>query len=141
MSLLAEWLQTKCSANVWVFVKRLSANDTGATKSHQSGLYMPGAVIDELFPSLRDTQLRNPEALFSVHVSSHPDCPDLNDVRAIYYNNKFFGGTRDEKRLTGFGKQNPLQNPENTGALALLAFDHMPGTSSSYCDVWVGFVE
>lgn len=40
MSLLAEWLQTKCSANVWVFVKRLSANDTGATKSHQSGLYM-----------------------------------------------------------------------------------------------------
>ncbi len=44
MSLLAEWLQTKCSANVWVFVKRLSANDTGATKSHQSGLYMPGAV-------------------------------------------------------------------------------------------------
>ncbi|MFP8396695.1 type II restriction endonuclease [Klebsiella pneumoniae] len=137
MSLLAEWLQTKCSANVWVFVKRLSANDTGATKSHQSGLYMPGAVIDELFPSLRDTQLRNPEALFSVHVSSHPDCPDLNDVRAIYYNNKFFGGTRDEKRLTGFGKQNPLQNPENTGALALLAFDHMPGTSSSYCDVWV----
>lgn len=27
-------------------------------------------------PSLQDTQLRNPEALFSVHVSSHPDCPD-----------------------------------------------------------------
>lgn len=91
MSLLAEWLQTKCSANVWIYVKRLSANDTGATRSHQSGLYMPGAVIDELFPSLRDTQLRNPEALFSVHVSSHPDCPDLHDVRAIYYNNKFFG--------------------------------------------------
>lgn len=70
-------------------------------------------------------------------MSSHPDCPDLDDVRAIYYNNKFFGGTRDEKRLTGFGRQNPLQNPENTGALALLAFDHVPGTSSSYCDVWV----
>ncbi|HBT2244118.1 TPA: restriction endonuclease, partial [Klebsiella pneumoniae subsp. pneumoniae] len=137
MSLLAEWLQTKCSANVWVFVKRLSANDTGATKSHQSGLYMPGAVIDELFPSLRDTQLSNPEALFSVHVSSHPDCPDLHDVRAIYFNNKFFGGTRNETRLTGFGKQNPLQNPANTGALALLAFDRVPGTFSSYCDVWV----
>lgn len=37
----------------------------------------------------------------------------------------------------GFGRQNSLQNPENTGALALLAFDHVPGTSSSYCDVWV----
>lgn len=137
MSVLADWLQTKGSGNCLIYAKRLSANDTGATNSHQSGLYMPGTVFDEIFPTLCANDIKNPETHFSVHIESHPDCEDLHDVRAIYYNNKFYGGTREEKRLTGFGKKNALQNPENTGALALFAFDHIPGTSSSHCDVWV----
>lgn len=137
MSLLAEWLQTKNSGSVLIYAKRLSANDTGATKSHQSGLYMPGPVFDAVFPTLNNKKVKNPEAIFSVHIVSHPDCLVVSEVRAIYYNNKFFGGTRDEKRLTGFGKSNALQNPENTGALTLLAFDYQQGIPSSHCDVWV----
>ena len=86
----------------------------------------------------RDTQLRNPEALFFLF-TCHLILivPDLDDVRAIYYNNKFFGGTRDEKASDGLLVDKILSRiPENTGALALLAFDHVR-TSSSYCDVWV----
>ncbi|WP_290440102.1 EcoRII N-terminal effector-binding domain-containing protein, partial [Klebsiella pneumoniae] len=47
--------------------------------------------------------------------------PD-SEARAIYYNSRHFGKTRNEKRITRWGRGSPLQDPENTGALTLLAF-------------------
>ena len=49
-----------------------------------------------------------------------------------------FGGTRNERRITRWGRGSPLQDPENTGALTVLAFkpdEH--GGDSSELDIWV----
>lgn len=57
---------------------------------------------------------------------------------AIYYNNRHFGKTRNEKRITRWGRGSPLQDPENTGALTILAFriDEQRQDSPAV-DIWV----
>jgi len=59
-------------------------------------------------------------------------------ARAVYYNNKFFGGTRDEARLTNFdGQDSAFLVPESTGALAILAF-RLDGVGAAIdCHTWV----
>jgi len=77
--------------------KVLSANDSGETGGHQAGILVPksGGVL-EFFPSLNPA-LKNPRVAIDV----------IDDTGAewtfcfIYYNNRFFGGTRNEYRLTG----------------------------------------
>ncbi len=69
-------------------------------------------------------------------MSSH-DCPD-SEARAIYYNSRHFGKTRNEKRITRWGRGSPLQNPENTGALTLLAFKlDEQGGDCKEVNIWV----
>lgn len=135
MSDFQNWLLDKANGKNYVFIKRLSANDTGATGGHQVGLYIPSGIVAELFPSINHTRELNPSVLLHAKSSSHI-CAD-SEVRAIYYNNKFFGMTRNEKRITRWGGDSPLQNPENTGALAVLAFKHEPGNDSEGVDTWV----
>ncbi|CAM3465376.1 restriction endonuclease [Rouxiella silvae] len=137
MSDFHNWLLEKAELNNFIYVKRLSANDTGATRSHQVGLYMPRSIIDKLFPSINHIDKSNPSLLFTAHVSSH-DCPD-SQVRVTYYNNRATGGTRNEKRITRWGgKASPLQNPDNTGALAILAFSFKDQAEDcSNVDIWV----
>lgn len=78
--------------------RRLSANDLGITGSHQAGFLIPKELIREgLFPQLSATQ-RNPRSRLKMIQKSHGHVYFLN---FIYYNNKLFGGTRDEYRLTG----------------------------------------
>ena len=62
-------------------------------------------------------------------------------MRAVWYNNQRFGGTRDEARLTNFGgAQSPLLESANTGALVLFAFFRANAAVS--CRVWIcGSVE
>lgn len=131
------WLLRIAGENYFLYIKRLSANDTGATGGHQVGLYIPSGIIEKLFPSINHTLELNPRLPLKAHVSSH-ECPD-SEACAIYYNGRYFGKTRNEKRITGWGgKASPLQNPENTGALTLLAFkqDEQGGDCSSV-DIWV----
>ena len=79
-------------------LKRLSDNDVGATNSHQAGFLVPKLLIKEgLFEKLSDEEL-NPRLKLKFR--------DLtNDTEIyltyIYYNNKYFEGTRHEYRLTG----------------------------------------
>lgn len=135
MSNFQHWLLEKSSGNYFLYVKRLSANDTGATGGHQVGLYIPSGIVAELFPSIDQINERNPSVLLRAIYSSH-NCTE-SEARAIYYNNKFFGQTRNEKRITRWGPGSPLQNPENTGALSILAFEHLPSQDSKSVDVWV----
>lgn len=135
MSGFQNWLLEKASGNYFLYIKRLSANDTGATGGHQVGLYIPSGIVEELFPSINRTTERNPSVLIRSTYSSHA-CPE-SEARAIYYNNKFFGQTRNEKRITRWGAGSPLQDPENTGALSILAFEHTPTQDSKIVDVWV----
>ena len=101
MSGLNAWLQEKASGEYFLFIKRLSANDTGATGSHQVGIYIPAEIVAMLFPSINHTRSENPDTYLTAIMSSH-ECPERM-VRATYYNGKFFDKTRNEKRITRWG--------------------------------------
>lgn len=77
--------------------KILSFNDTGKTKSHQAGILIPkeGKIL-EFFPQLDSTE-KNPR----ITLDFKDDLSNDWKFNFIYYNNKFFGGTRNEYRLTG----------------------------------------
>lgn len=76
--------------------KVLSSNDTGETGGHQAGICVPkDENILSFFPSL-DPSVKNPRAVLDV-------CDEAGrewTFTFIYYNNRFFGGTRNEYRLT-----------------------------------------
>lgn len=80
--------------------KVLSANDTGETGGHQAGLLIPREKrILSFFPKLDEAQL-NPRA----HLRFEDQCGNFWEFAFIYYNNRFFGGTRNEYRLTRMTK-------------------------------------
>lgn len=133
-----EWLYKKYSDNnCHLYIKRLSANDTGASGGHQVGVYFSNEFLANIFPSIDTTATENPSVnLESIVVSPFPAFSAR--VRAIYYNNRFFGKTRNEKRITRWGgKKSPLQNVDLTGAAAVFAFDKAAGADARFLEVWV----
>lgn len=77
--------------------KKLSANDVGATKTHQAGILVPkDTYILSFFPELDRTE-KNPRMTLVMYERSNRARWEFN---FIYYNNRFFGGTRNEFRLT-----------------------------------------
>lgn len=79
-----------------ILTKQLSANDIGMTGSHQAGILIPkiGGYLS-FFPRL-DSSVRNPSEI----IEFVDDCGKSWSFRFIYYNNRKFGGTRSEYRLT-----------------------------------------
>ena len=76
--------------------KVLSANDTGETGGHQAGILVPRERrLLSFFPSLKKENY-NPRAHLKFVDGSGVEW----EFAFIYYNNKFFGGTRNEYRLT-----------------------------------------
>jgi hypothetical protein len=76
--------------------KKLSANDTSETGAHQAGMLVPkDDQVLSFFPRL-DNRTKNPRC----HLSFIDDSGDEWVFAFIYYNNRFFGGTRNEYRLT-----------------------------------------
>jgi hypothetical protein len=81
-------------------VKVLSANDTGETGGHQAGILVPKEpTLLSFFPKL-DVNLYNPR----VHLRFVDDGGTFWEFAFIYYNNAFFGGTRNEYRMTRMTK-------------------------------------
>lgn len=77
--------------------KILSRNDTGETGGHQAGILIPKKDdILSFFPVLEKKE-KNPRFLITVSDSFG----ERWSFSFIYYNNRFFGGTRNEYRLTG----------------------------------------
>lgn len=78
--------------------KLLSANDVGGNGTHQAGILVPkgDAAILAFFPPL-DPSVKNPRTTIRMSDGTGGSWP----FNYIYYNNKFFGGTRNEYRLTG----------------------------------------
>lgn len=136
---LNRWLSEISEQQAFLFIKRLSANDTGATGSHQVGLYLPDTVTSAALPSVNRKDVKNPDLLLPCYIESKGEMH--GGVRAIYYNNKFFGGTRNEARLTRWaipGADSPLKDPDNTGALAIFAFiTDQIGADATSLRVWV----
>lgn len=98
--------------------KVLSSNDTGETGGHQAGMLIPkGGEVLEFFPALNGEE-KNPRT----YLYFIDDVNKRWKFNFIYYNNKFFGGTRNEYRLTGmtaYIRQNNLK----TGDTIVLSRD------------------
>lgn len=76
--------------------KILSANDTGETGGHQAGILVPkDRAILSFFPPLGSTT-KNPRH----HIFFKDETGKYWEFAFIYYNNRLFGGTRNEYRLT-----------------------------------------
>ncbi|MCG2590764.1 type II restriction endonuclease [Rhodohalobacter sulfatireducens] len=132
---LISWIDDVKTPGYICYIKRLSGNDTLANGSHQAGPYVPKKVLLGVFPSLKNKNEKNPDIWFDLFIDSHND---QNEVRAIWYNNKFHGGTRNEARLTNFGGSNSaLLDPDNTGALVVFAFLLDNKCQTEVCRVWI----
>ena len=128
---LTDWID-ECSDKGFVWLlKRLSGNDTLSNGSHQAGPYIPRDLLLELIPDLNRPNAENPESWFDLFTASHGEhCR----ARAIWYNNKLRGGTRNETRVTNLGgRGSTLLNPESTGSLCIFAFE----TGKEACHVWI----
>ena len=132
---VSTWLDEQSVPNVVWYVKRLSGNDTLANGSHQAGPYVPRELILTLFPSMAVSDAHNPDRRFELRVDSHAD---VRQVRAIWYNNRLRGGTRNEARLTNFGgAASALLDANSTGSLAVFAFHQDQRGETFLCRCWV----
>lgn len=78
-------------------IKTLTANDVGETGGHQAGILVPkDPEILSFFPPLNSKE-KNPRIRLLFRES---DEITRWEFAFIYYNNRFFGGTRNEYRLT-----------------------------------------
>ena len=76
--------------------KTLSPNDAGETGGHQAGILIPrDRRILSFFPELNAYEL-NPRS----HIAFEDSAGSVWEFAFIHYNNRRFGGTRDEYRLT-----------------------------------------
>jgi EcoRII C terminal/Restriction endonuclease EcoRII, N-terminal len=111
-----QWLGTVAARRLAWFAKRLSANDTAATGGHQAGFHLPNALAFRLYPELRHGA--NPRVELPIRTLSHGH--EAPGAHLTYYNQR----TRNECRVTGLGgRGGPLLDPDNTGALLIVAFD------------------
>jgi hypothetical protein len=94
------------------FCKFISANDAGSTGAHQSGYYIPKNSVELLF-SEPGTKGSNKDRF--VTISWQNDFKTTS--RFIYYGT----GTRNEYRVTRFGKNFPFLNENNVGNLLILS--------------------
>lgn len=79
-------------------LKTLSENDVGSTNTHQAGFLIPKEFVKKgLFDELPNKSL-NPRLRLKIL-----DLTDRSEIYCsyIFYNNRNFGGTRLEYRLTG----------------------------------------
>lgn len=93
------------------FCKFLSANDTGLTGGHQAGIYISRPSIAILFP---EPGKKGENKQRWVKIRWQDDFE--TDTRFIYYGK----ATRNEYRITNFGRGFPFLKPEYTGALFIL---------------------
>jgi type II restriction enzyme len=93
------------------FSKFLSANDTGETGGHQSGIYIPKPAVPIIFDNAFDRGLNHDRWASIVW---HDQKTTTN--RFIYYGQ----GTRNEYRITNFGRGFEYLTPDHTGDLFVL---------------------
>lgn len=94
------------------FCRFITANDTGQNGSHQSGFYIPKCAAPLLFNSPCEKGT-NKDRL--VKIKWQDDF--CTDSRFIYYGQ----GTRNEYRITRFGRNFPFFEDDNVGDLLIVA--------------------
>lgn len=96
------------------FCRYITGNDTGTTGSHQYGFYIPKNAAPLLFER---PVVRGENADKNVKIRWQDDF--VTDSRFIYYGK----GTRNEYRITRFGKDFPFLQDDNVGNLLVLVQD------------------
>ena len=94
-----------------IFCKFLSANDTGETGGHQDGIYIPKNAVSLMFdePGMKgQNKEENNEIVWQ------------NDFKTTACFKYYGQGTRNEYRITHFGRGFPFLQPEYTGALVVI---------------------
>ena len=95
--------------------KILSRNDTGETGGHQAGILIPKKQeILSFFPALNSSE-KNPRFM----ITFYDHLGEQWSFSFIYYNNRFFGGTRNEYRLTGMTRYTNAYNLKSGDTLTL----------------------
>ena len=94
------------------FCKFISANDAGETGAHQAGFYMPKPTIPLMFDS-PGVKGDNKERFVEINWYDYQP----TQSRFVYYGKK----SRNEYRLTRFGKGFPYLTENNVGDLFILA--------------------
>ena len=112
MDVLAEKSIDSVQRSQVAYCKFITANDTGETGGHQAGYH----IHKEAWPLIFDTpgvKGSNKDNLVTIKWNNDFETPS----RFIYYG----VGTRNEYRLTRFGKGFPYLTEDNTGDLLVLA--------------------
>ena len=94
------------------YCKFLAANDTGETGGHQAGIYVSKPSIPILFNTPGEKGHNKEKWVRILWQGGNLK----TDSRFIYYGQ----GTRNEYRITNFGRGFPFLTPEYTGALFVL---------------------
>lgn len=94
-----------------IFCKFLSANDTGETGGHQDGIYIPKNSAPLIFDEA-GVKGQNREVLNEIIWQ--------NDFKTSACFKYYGQGTRNEYRITRFGRGFPFLQPEYTGALVVI---------------------
>lgn len=101
-----------CTDSPIAFSKFITANDTGATGGHQAGFHIHKHAW-KLFFDTPGEKGKNKDVFIKIKWQNNFE----TDSRFIYYG----VGTRNEYRLTRFGKGFPFLNEENIGDLLIIA--------------------
>lgn len=103
---------TKVLNSKRAFCRFITANDTGENGSHQAGFYIPKCAASLLFDT-PGVKYENKDK--QVEVKWQDDF--TTESRFIYYGK----GTRNEYRITRFGKNFPFLKEDNVGDLLIIA--------------------
>ena len=101
-----------CTDSPIAFSKFITANDTGATGGHQAGFHIHKHAW-KLFFDTPGEKGKNKDVFIKIKWQNNFE----TDSRFIYYG----VGTRNEYRLTRFGKGFPFLNEEKIGDLLIIA--------------------
>ncbi|RND79888.1 type II restriction endonuclease [Lacticaseibacillus paracasei] len=99
------------------YTKFMSANDSGETKAHQSGILLGNVMFGVFFEG--DRPKTGAPIRRKVEVVVQGDQEDVRELTVIYYPSK------TEMRITGWGRGDQFILPEYTGSLFVLVA-HQP---------------
>ncbi|ASU36534.1 type II restriction endonuclease [Mucilaginibacter xinganensis] len=112
MNSIAEQAILSVQKSLKSFCKFISANDAGGTGAHQSGFYIPKNSFSLLFETA-GVKGSNKDRFVTIRWQNEFETTS----RFIYYGT----GTRNEYRLTRFGKGFPFLGEDNVGDLLIIS--------------------
>ncbi len=133
----SEWLEAFAAPNAIWYAKRLSGSDTWANGSRGDAAYLLASDFFQIFPELKRGFVFGKPIAVTIAYASQPSGP-VTPITCGCQLVQRRGRQGQEVQITGLGgKNSPLLDPENTGALAVFATSKERQDARDYCSVWV----